>query len=141
MTIRPMHRGALVLIIVLLALAGCGRGGAGDGAEAQEAAATQQQLDEATEAIEDLETELAELRDSVAAADERAGKTAARLDTISQRLWSSMARVRESVSEAKGMGADASAGASSALDQAAVAIRDLAVLENRFDYHLRNARD
>lgn len=140
MTIRPMYRCAAAGL-VLIALVGCGRDGGGDAEAAENQAAAQRQLDEALEAVGLLEEQVTELQERVDEVEARDDKTSKRMETISQRLWSSLAKVRESVSAAEGAGVDAASKASSALDQAAVAVRDLAVLEKRFDYHLRTDGD
>lgn len=140
MTIRPMHRLVGAVLVVALAFVACGRDGSGE-AEAQAAAAAEaemrRQLDEALDAVAAVEEQLAELAERVEENERETKRTATKLGRIKDRLWSSLAKVRDSVDEAEGAGAAAASKAAGALDQAAAAVRDLAVLENRFDYHLR----
>ena len=135
MTIRSMKR-ALATLLVVLALGSCGEGGSTSGdllkdEEARKLASdSMRAVDLLEERAGELEAELDELR-----SDKE--QTAERLDAITQRLWSSLAHLREALSEAKEGNAEAVSEASAAAGQAASAARALTILENRFEYHLR----
>jgi hypothetical protein len=117
---------------------GCGR--ADDGlAEARRAAleageqtdALEARVDELAGALESAEREL-----DASARDRE--QLAGRVKRAAQRLRGSLERVRASVDEAHASSSSASSEAASALARAEEVARSLAVLENRYDYHLGN---
>ena len=135
MTIPSMKR-ALATLLLILALGACGEDGSPTGAiledeEARKLASdSMRAVDLLEERADELEAELEELRSG-------RSEAADRLETVTQRLWSSLSKVREALAEVKGGNAAAASEASSALSQASSAARSLTILENRFEYHLR----
>jgi predicted nucleic acid-binding Zn-ribbon protein len=83
-------------------------------------------------AVDDLKEEVSALENRLDDARRKGAALSSRLDKATQKLWDSLARVRTSVSDAAGS-------ASSALASAQSAARDIAVLTQRFDYHLRQS--
>ena len=134
MTIRTMKR-ALATLLLILALGACGddspTGALLKDTEARELASdSMRAVDLLEERAGELEAELEELRSG-------RSEAADRLETVTQRLWSSLSKVREALAEVKDGNAAAASEASSALSQASSAARSLTILENRFEYHLR----
>ncbi|MDQ3645384.1 MAG: hypothetical protein M3345_00445 [Actinomycetota bacterium] len=123
----------LVVAVVLVAPA-CGR----EASDAQTKAAAEQAqlLDETRAELEVLTERTEELGSHLDELEAGREDAAAQLDRVSERLWASLAKVREAVSEAKSAGGAASSDADSALANASAALRDLTILENRFEYHL-----
>jgi TolA-binding protein len=122
---------ALVLAVALLG-AGCGSSSppaTDDQARnlASDAAQALTQLEDQTKALADRVDELESSRD----------RGSADLDAVTERLWSSLAKLRASLSDLEGLTDDAAANASAALAEAQAAANDLAVLDSRLDYHLR----
>lgn len=92
---------------------------------------------DALERVELLEDQGDELEAEIARLERRRERAAARLDRVTGKLWKSLDGLRDAVAEAKGAGDSSASQAAAALADAASAARALAVLENRFDYHLR----
>ena len=139
MTIPSMNRatGAVLLILAVAALVlpACGR--EGSDAATQAAAEQSRLLDDARAEIAALEARALELEESLAAIEEEREDAGTRVDRVTERLMSSLAKVREALSETKAAGNSAAGDAASALANAGAALRDLTILENRFEYHLR----
>jgi chromosome segregation ATPase len=136
--LRPLPARTIgALLAGALLAAGCGRPD-GDVVAAQRAA------QEAGERASDLEAEVSSLGRSLAsaradidaAATERA-ELGDRLARALKRLRGSLARVRNAVNEAQDASHAASSSASAAVAEADGVAHDLAVLKNRYDYHLR----
>jgi methyl-accepting chemotaxis protein len=85
------------------------------------------------DAVDDLEVRLEGLEDDLDAA----GKVGERVDKVSERLWASLGKLRKSLEEVRSGAGEAAANADAALVRAEQAARDLALLGNRYDYHLR----
>ena len=138
-TIAPMIRALVLGAAVLLTLSACGDDGGGSRDAAAEAAQTAEEALEATEEltgdVADLQEELDEGLADAGAADDRVDR---RLKAISQRLSNALADVRSSIESVRATADGASGDVASALSRAEAAARDLAVLESRFDYHLKN---
>jgi uncharacterized protein YoxC len=131
-------RGFVLVILALgtLVLPACGPGEETD--EAERAAAEQaERLDEALGEIEDLKLRTQELEDELAVIEDDRQAKAADLDRVSERLWASLAKLRGALADAKASVDSASSEASSALANAGAAAREVTILENRFEYHLR----
>jgi hypothetical protein len=123
------------VVIVAVAVAGllsaCGE--AGDDARVA--------ADRALEQVDALEARVSDLEGALEAATEgldraRAfeGRISKGLDALGDRLERSMARIKENLSDVR---TSASEEAASALAQAQQVARDLEILEQRYDYHLR----
>lgn len=132
MSIVTMRRAA-ALVLAAGSLAGCARAQALDPAAKERLDDARATADEALDAVAGLEARL-----EIAEADlEQAGRVSKRVDEVSERLWASLAKLRRSLDEVRAEAGDAGADADAALGRAEQAARDLALLENRYDYHLR----
>ena len=131
MTIFAMRLMAAAVSVAVVFPA-CGSGTTSDEAamrKAEDAAAAAQRSQEAVDA---LEGDLADLEDRLDDARRKGAALSGRLDKATQRLWDSLGKLRATVG-------DASGSASSALATAQSASRDIAVLTQRLDYHLRQS--
>lgn len=138
-TIRAMKRAAAILVLAVLAavsLASCGPSEEPADSGALEDA--QQAADEANESVADLETRVEDLVAEIdrLAADGRS--LSKKFERIHKDLRDSIANVRSSLSDASSDAQAARASADSALGEVEAALERMAVLENRFDYHLRS---
>jgi outer membrane murein-binding lipoprotein Lpp len=95
------------------------------------------QASSATEAIDALSERLKAVRKDIAALEAGNERAAARLDRVTGSLWASLRKTRGLVAEARAGSSDALVEAESALQRAESAARNLSVLQDRFDYHLR----
>ena len=133
MTISGMTR-ALALLFVALTLVNCGRDAPEtDGAttETIEAAA------DALEAVDELEAQTDELAADIADLRSDRKALAARVGKISGKLRAALADLKTSLRDIEDDVDGATATAGDALARIGGVARDLEVMENRFDYHLR----
>lgn len=137
MTIRAMKRAAFLVLAVLTAfvVAACGSEEPDASAALEEA---QQAAEEANEAVADLETRVDDLVADLDRLDAQGRNFSDKFDRIHKDLRDSIANLRESLSGAKSDASDARSTADSALGEVNASLERLSVLENRFDYHLRN---
>ena len=121
----------------LVALTACG--GSGDSVDEARATADTalDQVEQLTERITSLERELSAASGALADAEAGDRDLGRRLDKATDRLQKSLGRLRKSVDAAGEAAESAAADSGSALAQAQAAARDLAVLRERYDYHLR----
>lgn len=98
-------------------------------AAAADAAAALERAGHSADAVAGLEAEVAALRRKVRAARKDQAATAAALDRAGARLTESVDDLRAAVEAA-------SADAAGAVDEVAEIVRDLKVLDNRYEYHL-----
>ncbi|HEX2196678.1 MAG TPA: hypothetical protein VHJ76_07105 [Actinomycetota bacterium] len=124
---------AAALVLAAGTFAGCARAPSLDPAAKERLDDARESAAEAVAAVDDLEDRIAELEDDL----DDAGRVSERVDRVTERLWDSLAKLRKSLDEAEAGASDASATAGAALGRAEQAARDLAVLGNRYDYHLR----
>jgi ABC-type transporter Mla subunit MlaD len=125
--------------LVLVAFAACGDGG-GPLASPDETA--RRNAAEALDSVDDLRTELEAELDDLAGRIEAAGsederfrsRLSGRLDRLAKKLDRVLDRLARRLEAARGAGATAD----SALAEARSVARELAVLDKRLDYHLRN---
>lgn len=138
MTISGMTR-ALALFFAVLTLVSCGRDApeptSDEAAEASQAAAG------ALESIEALEAQTDELAADLAALKVDRKTLAARVGKISGKLRGAIADLKASLDDMEGDVEGAAATAGDVLARIGGVARDLEVLENRFDYHLRKGGD
>ena len=89
-------------------------------------------------AVDELSADVAvltrRLNEAIAANDKLAG----RLDRVSETLWASIRRLRGELAAARSGSKEALAGVEGAVAEARSAARQLSVLEDRFEYHLRS---
>ncbi|HWL66308.1 MAG TPA: hypothetical protein VNP73_10080 [Actinomycetota bacterium] len=92
----------------------------------------------ATEAVARLEAQVADLKADLRALDRSGDRTGARLGKATTALWGSLDRLRTSLKDQRGATSAANQEALAALERAESAARNLSVLEDRFEYHLRS---
>jgi chromosome segregation ATPase len=137
--------GALLLVAAVVAFSvafSWGRGaGAGDDRSRRVAARALQQAHELESRLRTVEEELADLQGYT----ERFDRLSRRLDRVRDRLQGSVADLRGSLADLGGSLDGASSKADQAASEASSAAsrvervaRDLSVLTERFDYHVRN---
>lgn len=129
----PGSRLAAVIILAPVALSACG---SADGDEALAAAERRaesalQGLRELEARTDELEAELGDLRAEGDAVDARLDALATKLNNKTEKLGTSIADAQSSASSAAGEAGDA-------LATAGEAAREISVLTNRLNYHLRN---
>lgn len=88
-------------------------------------------------AVAELSTELDRLEDRLGAATEDNGRFAARMERVREALWSSLQSLRGELAQARAGSKEALAGVGAAASEAQAAARQLSILEDRFEYHLR----
>ena len=129
----PGSRLAAVIVLASVTLSACG---SGEGDEALVAA--RQRAENALEGLRELEqrtgeleTELGDLRAAGDDVTSRLDALAAKLNTKTEKLVTSIADAEASASAAAGEAGDA-------LGSAGDAAREISILTNRLNYHLRN---
>ena len=132
MSISNMTRAA-ALVLAAGTFAGCARAPSLDPAAKERLDDAREAAAEAAAAVDDLEDRIAALEDDL---DDAAG-VKERVDRVAERLWGSLGKLRKSLDDVRSGASDAAATADAALSRAEQAARDLAVLGNRYDYHLR----
>lgn len=137
MTIPDMKRATALLVVVAALLAACGDEGDTSAAR-DELAGVVATADEAAEGVatlttrvDDLTSELDDLRSAGEDASER-------LKALRKKLNDALADLRASLKEATRAGDGAAASAASAAARAAELARELTVLEDRFNFHLKS---
>lgn len=133
MTIFAMRLVAAAVSVAVLVPA-CGSGSGSDEAAIEKADDAAALAARSLDAVEALEDEVASLENRLDDARRKGAALSSRLDAATKRLWDSLGRVRASAGEAAGS-------ASSAVATAQSAARDIAVLTQRLDYHLRQGSD
>lgn len=126
-----------VAALVVAALAGCGESSnplSGSDQTARRDAA--EALDAVDELRAELEDDVAGLRAEVEAAEGSEASLLRQIEKLSDRLDRALARVQRRFEGLAGV----SQSAESALSEARAVARDLAVLDERLDYHLKNHR-
>jgi chromosome segregation ATPase len=130
-----MSRVAATLLVLPL-LASCGTEARLDPATAQQMGEARQQAEEAQQAVAALKDQVASLESRLNDRDETSKAARARTTKVVDRLWASLAKVRQGLRDAAGSADDAAGAAASALAEAQAATKELSVLQDRFDYHL-----
>ncbi len=140
---RPLTRvpvaALAIAVIVALVASTAAWFWARQGADAGVGAARSARNDavEAQAAVADLAAEVKVLRKDLARLEAADAKTADRLAGIKENLWDSLSRLRATLSNTQQGSKAARAAADAALGEAVTAARQLNVLEDRFEYHLR----
>jgi chromosome segregation ATPase len=106
-------------------------------AAADAAAEAKKEASAASDRAEQLEMRLDDLSSQLDRASRARAKMVERLGALRERLWGSINSVRAGLGESRSASAAAAADAAEALSRAGKVARDLAVLEGRYDYHLR----
>ncbi|MDQ3876839.1 MAG: hypothetical protein M3290_00600 [Actinomycetota bacterium] len=132
MTIAQVHRlVGISLVAVLLGACGTSDGPSLDSVE--------KKATDAAAAVSSLRAEVAGLRAEVDRVEAAKKDTLHRVDSVKKRLAAAIDRLQQANRDAKSSAKAASDSASSALADAQQAIRDLEILTQRFDYHLRHS--
>jgi hypothetical protein len=126
----------LVALVVLLAGTSCGQA---------ELADARRDASGALEQVQELEGRVAELESALRASDAQLdGLVSSKaefdeeLKRLGRRMGRGIERLRAAVKDARQQVSSAGENAVAAVARAAELARDLAVLENRYDYHLRH---
>lgn len=139
MTIRAMKRATATSVLAVLAAASFAAcGGSEEPVDPGAFEEAQQLAEEATEAVSDLETRVDDLVAELDRVDADRRSLANKFDRIHKDLRDSVANLRSSLSDATSDASSARSSAESALGEVEATLERLSVLENRFDYHLRN---
>jgi len=135
-TIRYMYRAVALILVAAFAFGACGDEPSG---------ASQEELDEAraeaaaaTEAVDRLEARIETLEDDVAAAADASEGFTMKLRTATKGLRDSLGNLRASLADVRSGVAGAADDAAAAAGQVGAVARDLSVLEDRFNFHLRD---
>jgi len=129
----PGSRLAAVVLLASVALSACGSG------EADEALATaQRRADDALAAVEELEERTGDLETELGGLRADGDDLTARLDALAEKLKQRTEKLEASIDKAKSSASTAADDATSALGTASEAAREISVLTNRLNYHLRN---
>lgn len=126
--------GAAILVLVI-ALAACGSAESLDDAARERIDAAESQAADAVAAVDSLTERVSEMEDELGGLTLERKQLAKQLDRISSRLDVQIAELKDQLRAAKSSSSEEAASALAAAQQAA---RNLAVLERRFDYHLKN---
>jgi hypothetical protein len=141
---RPLTRGlplgwvAVVVVVALLAAGGAwawARAGAADGLGAAREASARAAAAEVAAA--EVSEDLAALERRLGAATEGNERLANRMERATEALWSSLRNLRGELAAARAGSKEALAGVGAAAAEAHAAAKQLSVLEDRFEYHLR----
>ncbi|MEA2453319.1 MAG: hypothetical protein QOG04_2029 [Actinomycetota bacterium] len=125
-TILTMARAPLALLIAL-SLGACASG----------TPSSTEPSAETTQAISALEDRVADLEADLLAAEDGRTKLSDRIDSLGDKLAKSLDRLQESLAQVRSGSSEAADSAASALASAQAVASDLAVLEQRYEYHLR----
>jgi hypothetical protein len=143
-TVRPMSSarrshwaGALCGACLLVLGVGCGRAEDDLAAVRRAAQEAASQLGDLDTRVDELATAIQSTEVEVASSDREREHLATRLERTAKRLRGSVTRLRNAMGEAQASSSEASSAASTALARAEEIVRSLAVLQNRYDYHLR----
>lgn len=132
MSISNMTRAA-ALVLAAGTFASCARAEALDPAARERLDEAKATAAEAVEAVDDLELRIEGLEADLA----EASRLGDRVDNVSERLWGSLARLRKSLDDVRAGASEGTETAQAAAARAEEVARGLAVLANRYDYHLR----
>jgi ABC-type transporter Mla subunit MlaD len=127
-----MPRAALVLLVALV----CGACAQAK-APTEASAATETAITGLDERVATLETDLTTAQEDIESGDKDLDHLVTRIDNLADKLDRSLERLREALEGVKGGSADARDQAAAALANAQSVASDLAVLEQRYEYHLR----
>lgn len=132
----PGSRLAAVALLASFALSACGSG------EADKALATaQRRVEDALEGVTELEERTTHIETELGGLRADGDDLTARLDALAAKLKERTKRLESSIAKAKGSSSAAASDAADALGTASEAAREISVLTNRLNYHLRNHGD
>ncbi len=134
-----MQRATFLFVLAGLVAFGFGAcGSSDDGPEAAPTDETRELAEEATELVGDLEARADDLAAELDRIDADRRKLATKVERVQKNLRDAIGKLRSSLSDATSDAASAHGSAQEALNDIDAARKRLSVLENRFDYHLRN---
>ena len=129
----PGSRLVAVALLASVALPACGSD------EADEAlAAAQRRADDALDGVTELEARTGRLETELGDLRADGDDLTARLDALAAKLKERTERLESSIAKAKDSSSAAAADAAGALGSASKAAREISILTNRLNYHLRN---
>jgi hypothetical protein len=131
-----MYRATALTVVALAFAVGLGACGGGGGVSPSEAAA---RAGQALSGLHSLQAKVDALQARASAQDDVEKSLTARLDKLSHQLSASMGKLKASLDGIKSASDKAAQDAAGALSSAGSAAHDLAVLTQRFDYHLRHS--
>ena len=138
MTIRAMQRAVLLVLAALAAASFAACGSSNDPEPSQGSEEALRLAEDATEDIAALEERADDLAEELDKVDSDRRALASKFERIHKDLRDSIATVRASLSGISDEADSARDSAQAALGEMEDALERLSVLENRFDYHLRN---
>jgi chromosome segregation ATPase len=130
----PGSRLVAVVILASFTLSACGSGG-GDEA----LAAAQQRAEDALQGLGELERRTAELESELDDLRAEGQDVKSRLESLARKLNTKTEKLATSIAEASSSASSAAGEASDALGTASEAAREISILTNRLNYHLRNS--
>jgi chromosome segregation ATPase len=133
---KPMRRGAAA-VAILAVLGACGDAEALDPAVERRIEQALERAEDAEKSVAGLERRIENLSARLTAAEDARDELAAVLDAKTSRLRRAIRDARAAIDGARGSADSAAHEASSALAEARKAARDLSVLGQRYDYHLK----
>jgi uncharacterized lipoprotein YehR (DUF1307 family) len=131
-----MYRATALAVVALALAVGLGACGSGGSVSPSEAAA---RAGQALSGLHSLQAKVDALQARASAQNGVAKSLAARLDKLSHQLSASMDRFKASIVGIRSASDKAAQDAAGALSSAGSAARQIAVLTQRFDYHLRHS--
>ena len=140
MTIRAMKRASFLFVAAAVCAAALGACGPSDepSVDTEAAEEARELAQETSEAVDDLEARADDLAAELDRIDAGRRSLSDKFDRIHKDLRDSIANLRSSLADATSDASSARESAQAALGQLESALERLSVLENRFDYHLRN---
>ena len=129
----PGSRLAAVVILASFTLSACG---SGEGDEAL--AAAQQRAEDALQGVRELEKRTGELETELGDLRSEGNDVTSRLDALAAKLNTKTEKLESSIADAKSSASSAAGEAGDALGTADEAAREISILTNRLNYHLRN---
>lgn len=129
----PGSRLAAVVILASITLSACG---SGEGDEAL--AAARQRAEDALQGLRELERRTGELEGELGDLRAEGDDLTSRLDALAAKLKRRTERLEASIADAKSSASSAAGEAGDALNTAGEAAREISILTNRLNYHLRN---
>jgi hypothetical protein len=136
-----MKKGVIALLVVATGLSACASESTG-GHGASRAAAARADAGRALASVQRLHGQIARLRHRLTVAHATQAAVRKRLARLSGGLWGAVEKLKSSLHDVQSQVSAAAGAQSSASDALATAVqtsKDLSVLQQRFDYHLRHS--
>ena len=130
----PGSRLVAVVILASVTLSACG---SGEGDEAL--AAAQQRAEDALQGLREVERRTGELETELGDLRAEGNDVTSRLNALAAKLKSKTEKLETSIADAQSSASSAAGDAGDALGTAGEASREISILTNRLNYHLRNS--